>query len=64
MPRPKPTRAVHPKGSRIFATVPCGERLVEVGGEVLHSTSFWIKCRLDDLTTRKIHPERVRQANG
>lgn len=49
------------KNIRIVATVPCGDIEVKVGGVVLQivKSAWWVKCRLDDMTTRKLGLDKV-----
>jgi hypothetical protein len=49
------------KNSRIIATVPCGDIEANVGGKVLAIARMagWVKCRLDDMTTRKLGLDKV-----
>lgn len=49
------------KDSRIVATVRQGARTVRVRGVVLQIArgAGWVRCRLDDGTTRKVAPDAV-----
>ena len=49
------------KNSRIIATVPQGTREVKIGGTVLSIArgAGWVRCELDDNTTRKLGFDKV-----